>query len=196
MVTLSRRALTASGLSFLLGACAADRTATVAPITAAPAPLRRPQFGAFGVALENRDLAIKPGDDFNRYCSGHWFQTTQIPADRSSWGSGSILAEQVNADVKALVQEIAAAGGAPGTNEQKIADFYNAFVDVDTINAKGLAPAQADLDAIAALRTHAEVFAFASKPGVTVDFPISMYPAIDARDPDKYCLTITHAGLG
>ncbi|HVY85800.1 MAG TPA: M13 family metallopeptidase, partial [Caulobacterales bacterium] len=47
-----------------------------------------------------------------------------------------------------------------------------------------------------ALRTHAEVFAFASKPGVTVDFPISMYPAIDARDPDKYCLTITHAGLG
>jgi putative endopeptidase len=193
---LTRRLFATSSLSLLAVACASQNTAPAAP-AAASAPARpQPKFGAWGVDLANRDLSVKPGDDFNQYCNGHWFATTEIPADRSSWGSGSILGEQVNADVKALVQEVAQHGGAPGSNEQKIADFYNAFVDTDAINAKGLAPAQANLAAIAALRTHADVWAFASRPEISTNFPISMFPTIDAKDPDAYCITITHAGLG
>ncbi len=195
MTALTRRALTASSFAFFVASCASQPLGPPARAPATP-PTPRPRFGSFGVELSNRDLSVKPGDDFNRYCNGDWFATTQIPADRSSWGTGSVLSDQVTHDLKALIESIAAAGGAPGTNAQKIADFYNAFMDTNAINAHGLAPAQADLDAIAHLRTHAEVWAFASRPGAGVDFPISMYPAIDARDPDQYCITVTHAGLG
>ena len=193
---LTRRLFATSSLSLLAVACASPQAS--APTTAAPAtpPAPHPQFGSFGVELGNRDLNVKPGDDFNLHCNGNWFRTTQIPADRSSWGSGSILGEQVNTDVKTLVQETAARGGAPGSAEQKIADFCNAFLDTAGINAKGLAPAQADLAAIAALRTHAEVWAFACRPGSPVVFPIGMFPNIDARDPDAYNITLTHGGLG
>src|SRR5262249_42648946 len=41
-----------------------------------------------------------------------------------------------------------------------------------------------------------QVWALACKPGFSVDFPIGMYPGLDARDPDKYCITLTHSGLG
>lgn len=193
---LTRRLFATSSLSLLAVACASQSSRAPTAASAPPAPRPQPKFGTWGVELGNRDLSVKPGDDFNQYCNGHWFATTEIPADRSSWGSGSILGEQVNADVKALVQEVAAAGGAPGSNEQKIADFYNAFVDTNAINAKGLAPAQADLAAIAALRNHEELWAWVCKPGNPSNFPIAMYPNIDARDPDAYCITITHAGLG
>ncbi len=194
MVVLTRRALTASSFAFLLSSCATPPPSAPAP-SPAPAP-PRPRFGSFGVELSNRDLSVKPGDDFNRFCNGHWFATTQIPADRTSWGSGSILSDQVIHDLKGLIEATAASGGAPGGNEQKIADFYRAFMDTDAINMKGLAPIQPDLEAIAAVRTHGQVWALACRPGFSVNFPIGMYPSLDARDPDKYCITLTQAGLG
>src|SRR5262245_12795670 len=122
MVVLTRRRLAASSFAFLVAGCASQPAS--APPAAAPAapPAPHPRFGAWGVDLNNRDLAVKPGDDFNRYCNGHWFATTQIPADRTSWGSGSILSDQVIHDLKGLIEATAATGGAPGANEQKIAD--------------------------------------------------------------------------
>ena len=195
MTVLTRRTLTASSFALFIAGCASQPASTPAPTPSTPAP-PHPRFGAFGVDLSNRDLLVKPGDDFNRYCNGHWFDTTQIPADRTSWGSGSILSDQVIHDLKGLIETTAGAGGAPGSNEQKLADFYNAFMNTDAINAKGLAPIQADLAEIAAIRTHAQVWALACKPGFSVDFPIAMYPTLDARDPDKYCITLTQAGLG
>jgi putative endopeptidase len=195
MTMLTRRTLTASSFAFFLAGCASQPASAPAPAPSPP-PAPHPRFGSFGVELSNRDLSVKPGDDFNRYCNGHWFDTTQIPPDRSSWGSGSILSDQVIHDLRGLIETTASAGGAPGSNEQKLADFYNAFMNTDAINAKGLAPVQADLAEIAAIRTHAQVWALACKPGFSVNFPIGMYPSLDARDPDKYCITLTQSGLG
>jgi len=198
MTVLTRRTLTASSIAFFLAGCASQPASAPAPApsTPPPPPPPRPRFGTWGVDLLNRDLSVKPGDDFNRYCNGHWFDTTQIPPDRTSWGSGSILGDQVQHDLKGLIEATATTGGAPGTNEQKIADFYKSFMDRDAINAAGLQPIQADLARIAAIRTHGDAWALASAPDFGANFPISMYPTLDARDPDKYCITLTQAGLG
>jgi len=68
-----------------------------------------------------------------------------VPADRSSWGTGSILSSEVQESLKTLLEQVAQRGGAAGSNEQKVADFYNAFMDTDAINAKGVGPAQAEV---------------------------------------------------
>ena len=39
-----------------------------------------------GVDLAFRDLAVKPGDDFEGYANGGWRSATEIPPDRSSIG--------------------------------------------------------------------------------------------------------------
>ena len=193
MTALTRRTLAASSLAFLAAGCAA-RVAG-APSTS-PAPAARPRLGDFGVDLTARDLTVRPGADFNRYCNGSWMASAQIPADRTRWGAFDMLRAEAEANVRTIVEETARTGGAPGSNAQKIADFFNSYIDTAGITARGLGPAQADLAAIAAMRTHADVLAFVGRPDIPVTFPIAMYPSLDEGDPDRYTMVITHAGLG
>lgn len=39
---------------------------------------------------------VLPGDDFYDDVNGDWLRSTQMPADRSSWGSFAILADATN----------------------------------------------------------------------------------------------------
>jgi putative endopeptidase len=187
MTMLTRRTLAASPLALV---------ATYA-VTGASAQTARgsPALGSFGIDLSARDLSVKPGDDFNRYCSGTWMRNTEIPADRTSWGAFDILRAKSETDVKALIDETVANGGPAGSNAQKIKDLYSAHLNTDEINAKGLAPAQADLAAIAALRTHQDVVALVSRPDFAGNFPIVVAISIDERDPNTYLPILTTAGL-
>ena len=188
MKGLTRRTIGTSTLA-LMGAYA------VRGVGAEAQGAHSPALGAFGIDLSARDLSVKPGDDFNRYCNGTWMRATQIPADRTSWGAFDILRAKAESDVKALLEETVASGGAPGSNAQKLKDFYTAFLDVDTINAKGLAPAQTDLAAIAALRTHQDLVSLIGRPDFSANFPLVFAISIDEGDPNSYLPILTIAGL-
>jgi putative endopeptidase len=111
------------------------------------------------------DKAVKPGDDFNAYASGAWAARTEIPADRSSTGVGYEVfkvAEKRNAE---LIQSIAQANPAAGTDERRIADYYAAYLDQQAIEKNGLAPLEPELDAIAAL---ADTRALSAKLGANM----------------------------
>src|SRR5882757_382277 len=132
-----------------------------------------PQFGSFGIDLAAQDKSFKPGDDFYRYVNGRWLATEKIPADQSSWGPLEALEEQAELDVKAIIAASAASHAAAGTNEQKIGDFYSAFLDREKIDRLGLTPARVGLDAIAALKTHEQVAAMIADPRFPLDGPIA-----------------------
>ncbi|MFO0201847.1 MAG: M13 family metallopeptidase, partial [Alphaproteobacteria bacterium] len=106
------------------------------------------------------------------------------------------LREKADRDARTIIEEVALAGGAPGSNQQKIADFYNSFLNQEAINAAGIAPLQAELDAIAALRTHEQTIRLISTPGIAVNSPIAVFVGLDERNPDRYICNMTHAGLG
>ncbi len=190
MVSLSRRELSVSAAALLAG-CATGQTQQAA----APAARRPAAIGAWGIDLTAMDRSVRPGQDFFRYVNGAWVDRTEIPGDRVSWGTGSILAEKAERDVKAIIDEVAASGGAPGSNQQKIADFYNAFVDQAAIDAAGLAPAQADLAAIDAIRTPADAVRLAARPDMPVDFPMALYIDLDERSPERFVVHMVHSGL-
>ena len=187
MVSLTRRAMSASFIALLAGGCA-----TRAGGSGAAA---KPEIGDFGVDLAARDLAVKPGDDFYEYANGTWFANNEIPADRTRWGSFDILRERAEHDVKAIIDEVAASGGAPGSKAKMVADCYNSYVDVEAINARGLSPAQEDLQSIAALGTHEDVVRLMFQPDMPVDAPVVIYVGLDDRNPDRYIVNMTHAGL-
>jgi len=50
-------------------------------------PEKKPALGQWGVDLTERDLSVKPGDDFQKYASGTWLKKTAIPADKPEVGS-------------------------------------------------------------------------------------------------------------
>ena len=154
-----------------------------------------PQFGSFGIDLAAEDKSVKPGDDFYRFVDGHWLTTEKIPADQSSWGAFEVLHEQAQVDVKAIIEGSAAAHAPQGTIEQKIGDFYQAFLDTGKINQLGLTPAKQGLDAIAALKTHNEVAALIADPRVPVDGPVGYGITLDEKNPDRYIVDIAQSGL-
>ena len=40
-----------------------------------------------GIDLSLMDKSVKPSDDFFRFVNGTWLNNTEIPADRTRWGS-------------------------------------------------------------------------------------------------------------
>jgi putative endopeptidase len=184
MMNLSRRALMAS----FLGVAASCATR--------PIGQSRPAIGSFGIDLSAQDASVKAGDDFYRFANGTWLATTQIPPDRTSWGAFQILDDKADRDARAIIEEVAVRGGAAGSNEQKIKDFYNSYLDVAGIETKGMAAFQADLSAIAALRTHEQTIRLIAAPNMPVASPISLYVTLDEKNPDRYVVGMSHAGLG
>ncbi len=110
---LTRRAMGASSVALLAG-CATGAGSTGETTTRAPAAI-----GAWGVDLSARDLSVKPGDDFFRYANGTWLANTEIPADRTRWGTFDILREKADNDARVIIEEVALAGGAAGLQPTK-----------------------------------------------------------------------------
>ncbi len=193
--------------SLLLVAACATTPATDAPsapaASAAPAPAAppppaapKPTIGEFGFDTAGVDAAVKPGDDFFRYSGGVWMKTEQMPSDRSRWGTFDKLRAKSEEDVKVLIEEVAQKSGAPGTVEQKIGDYYNSFLDVAGIEAKGLAPAKPVLDEIAAVKKHDDLARLLGRSDVPTSMPIAYGFTLDEKNPDRYIIGIGHSGLG
>ena len=123
----------ASAPSKPTGPAAADRSS-------APSP-------DHGLDVKGMDPAVKPGDNFFRFANGRWFQSTEIPPDRSSWSNGAMLTELTAKRTSDLIQE--AAKAAASGEAKKIGDTYASFMDEEGIEAKGLAPLRPRLDEIA-----------------------------------------------
>ena len=123
--------------------------ATALTFVAGSAPAQT--AGKAEIDLAGIDHAVKPGDDFYRYANGTWMKTAQIPADRSSFGPGTVLTEKTSGEVRDLIQEAAKGAPAAGSNAQKVGDYYASYMDEAGIEAKGLDPLKPDLDAIAAV---------------------------------------------
>ena len=104
-----------------------------------------------GVDVDAMDTDVRPGEAFYLYANGTWQDETEIPAERSSIGSFLTAFLETQRQVSEMIAEIVASDPEPGTDEARIANFYTGFMDVDAINAAGMAPVQADLDRFAAI---------------------------------------------
>ena len=106
------------------------------------------QGSELGIVPASMDRSVKPGDDFFTFANGSWVKNTPIPEDRSNIG-GFYLADQTREkQTRELLDGILKSNPDAGSNEGKIANYYNAFLNTDAIDKAGLAPAKADLDAI------------------------------------------------
>jgi putative endopeptidase len=151
-------------------------------------------IGDFGIDLTAGDPHVKPGDDFFAYANGSWFAGFDVPADHSSFGPFDRLEELSKERVRGIIERAAAAHAAEGTSEQQIGDYYAAYMDQATIEANGLAPAQPDLQRIAAAQTRTDIARLFGEPGFISLFDVQLPP--DFKNPDRYCIFISESTLG
>ena len=152
-------------------------------------------FGDWGVDPELLSPDIKPGDDFFKYVNQKWLDANPLPAEFSRFGAFTLLGEKSTSDVKALVDELVSKDAADLTSDEKrIADAYNAFLNTDAIDAAGLAPAQPYLGKIAAASSMAELADLWAQPGY--GSPVGGFVNVDAKQPDRYVAYVGIGGLG
>jgi len=165
------------------------KAATVAIAAATPV------LGTYGIATDNMDQTVKPGDNFFNYVNGTWLKNTEIPSDRSRYGSFSVLRDQAEARVRKIIED-AASKDNPTADEKRIGDFYNAYLNTAAIEDKGLAPLKADLDQIRAAKTHNDIATLMANIEMGLDSPVNPYVYIDAKENENYIVYMTQSGLG
>ncbi|MEP3655341.1 MAG: M13 family metallopeptidase [Litorimonas sp.] len=191
---------TAMGASFAvlalsLAACNnAAETKTDDAVKTVEATPKKAVLGTFGIATENMDTSVQPGENFYEYVNGGWLKNTEIPADRSRYGAFSVLADQAEKRVRGII-ESAATNENPSADEKRIGDFYNAYLNTDRIEEMGLAPIQGDLDRIRAAKTKDDVLKLMADTGLGLAAPVSPYVYIDAKQNDEYIVYLTQSGL-
>jgi putative endopeptidase len=154
----------------------------------APAASR---FGSFGVDLTARDPAIKPGDDFWRYANNNWFAHNPIPADRTGWGVGTVLSEDVEAQLRDIV-ETANRGTDPISRQ--VAAMYASWMDEAGIEQRGAAVLRPYLDRIAAAQTRDDLVRLFALPGYPAPIGVGITP--NPGDPTHYVAGTVQGGLG
>ena len=157
-----------------------------------------PQLGSFGIELGNRDTSVKPGDDFDRYANGHWFDSYQLKDYEARYGSFNTLNDQAEEQVRTLIEELAAKKDLPpGSNEQKIRDFYASYMEKAARDAVGIKPIQPTLDKIAAIDSPAALIAAFGRSDIEgSNSPVGIGLSPDRKNPDRYLVGIGVGGLG
>lgn len=156
----------------------------------------QPELGSFGIELSARNLAVKPGDDFFMHASGTWYDNFEMPSDKTRYGAFSLLADRSEDRVKQIIDDISKAKDL-SFEEQLIANFYNAYMDIDAINAKGLEPVQALIDQINDIDSVIDLTSVFGNAWLTgVSSPINAGLGFNRLDPNEYQLSVGTGGLG
>jgi len=182
-----------AGLAALivLSACSREQAAETTEVAVeAPALVS-------GISFEYMDTSIRPGDDFFSYVNGKWIDETEIPADKASYGGFSLLNDEAQERVKAIIEDSATGDFAHGTDEQKVGDLYKSWMNMDARNARGVEPLAPEFERIAAISNYDELavyFASANRRGYTTPFGLGQYA--DFKDPTTYMMYTSQSGLG
>lgn len=143
-----------------------------------------------GIDPASFSVVTGPAQDLFRYVNGPWIDMYRLPDDRSRYGSFDKLAE----DAENQIREILEDDDCPA---EKSHALYASFLDVDAINASGLAAIERQLEAIdaAASKTELTRALGAMNPAGGPDLiGIAVYG--DPGAPETNIIHVEQAGLG
>ena len=151
-----------------------------------------------GIDVQNMDTTASPKEDFYLYVNGKWLQETKIPADKSNYGSFTKLYDDAQENLKAIIERASTATNpALGSDEQKLGDFYNAYLDENLAEELGISPLKPAFDLINSATSHEDIAAVMGQLyGMGVTGPFGFYVNNDAKKSDQYAVYLYQAGLG
>jgi putative endopeptidase len=153
---------------------------------------------AHGFDLANLNRAVSPCDNFYEFVDGGWIKNNPIPAAWPSWNSFTELQDHNQQALHEILEQAAKDPAAqPGSNWQKIGDFYASCMDEGQIESAGLKPLESAFGQIAAIRDTAglqEEIARLQHAGVNAVFAFGSEQ--DLKDSTQVIAGAGQGGLG
>lgn len=151
-----------------------------------------------GFDLANLDRSVSPCDDFFKFADGGWIKNHPIPPAYPRWATFDELRDH-NEDVLREILEEAAKNktATPGSNLQKIGDFYASCMDEPEVETAGAKPLEAEFQRIADLKTPEDLqreVARLQRVGVPALFRFDS--AQDYKDSTQVIAVARQGGLG
>jgi len=148
------------------------------------------------ILADHIDSSVSPAQDFSQYANGAWLKKNPIPPSERSWGINRLVMDETYDRMRALSEAAGESKPAPGTNAQKIGDFYYSGMDEATIASQGASRLQPELERIAAIRNGADLVeevARLQELGVDTLFSVDVHQ--DEKDSARYAVHLTQGGL-
>jgi predicted metalloendopeptidase len=106
-----------------------------------------------GIIISNMDKNSLPADNFFRFVNGAWLDKTEIPSDKTSWGSFNELRKKTDIDALSILKEAALNPMyKSNTDEGKAINLYKTLMDTIGRDKKGLSPLKPYLAKINAIK--------------------------------------------
>lgn len=149
-----------------------------------------------GIDQQNFAPQIALHDDFYAHVNGGWLERTEIPPDKSNYGSFTVLTDASEAALRKIIEESAARPGKQlGSDEQKVGDLYQSFINVERLNELGIRPLAQELARIAALQNKNQLIVWmGSTQRRSVGNVLAQFVEPDARKSDQYIVYLNQSG--
>ncbi|NHZ78049.1 M13 family peptidase [Massilia sp. CCM 8695] len=160
-----------------------------------PVPPRAP---ISGIDMQYIDSSVRPQDDFFSYLNGVWLKNTDIPSDKSSWGTFAKLRDDTLPQLRTLIETAQnEKNKKAGSEAQKIGDLYNSYMNEAKLEKLGYKPLAGELQRVRALRDKKAIPALiAHLTQIGVAAPYGIYVGQDSRESTRYATYISQGGLG
>lgn len=175
----------------MLALVTASLAAIALPASAQPS---KPVYGDWGYNAAAMDSSVKPGDDFFAYVNGTWFKKAEIAPDRTFVGIDSVLNDQIDKDVRSIIENAASDPAQFGQIGRQVGDFYASWMDDAAVEARGLSPAKPYLDKIDAVSSRGSLIDLFGTVGY--ESPLGIFIGPDPKTPSRYAVFASQSGLG
>ncbi len=160
--------------------------------------LMKDEKQSVGLDLQYMDTSVRPQDDFYNYVNGQWMKQTQIPADRSRWGSFDELRKKTDINtLKVLNEAIENRQYEENTDQGKAIAYFKSIMDTTGRNKKGITPLKPYLDKINRIQSKQDVvdFMIENEPVLASNFfGVSIHA--DMKNSNMNALYLHPAGNG
>lgn len=157
-----------------------------------------PKKESVGINVAFMDKSTNPADDFNRYVNGTWLDKTEIPADRTRWGSFDELRKNTDDDVMAILKEaINDKTIDPNSDQAKAISLYQTVLDTISRNKAGIEPLKPYLAKINSVQNADQLVALLAEmePEMGLGF-FGSYIGADAKNSNRNVIYVGTGSLG
>ncbi len=146
-----------------------------------------------GIDIKELSAEVTPQDDLFGHVNGKWLDKTEIPPDKSTYGSFQVLAEEAEIAVRSILESLE---NAASEEQKKVASLYKSFMDEATIESLGSSPIEhylLEVEAIDSVGEFLKYLGTLQTQGVTGIFQI--FIDTDPGNPDRYMVLMEQSGI-